>query len=124
MFCCFWTGIPRFLFLLLGALTITLVASLGAWSKPPSLLEEIHKNAGVTCDQCHRENPPSSPVPTPICFQCHGSYEKLAEQTENTKPHNPHASHEGNLDCETCHHVHKPSVNYCAKCHTFGFKDP
>ena len=26
--------------------------------------------------------------------------------------------------CESCHHVHKASVNCCASCHQFEFKVP
>jgi uncharacterized paraquat-inducible protein A len=48
---------------------------------------------------------------------------RLAEKTGKLE-HNPHASHEGDLSCESCHHAHKPSEDHCAKCHTFGMKVP
>jgi len=93
-----------------------------AQQTPP--LEEKHKNAGITCEACHKEKPPSQPVLAAVCLSCHGSYSELGEKTKDVKPHNPHESHLGELDCDNCHHVHKPSVNYCGKCHTFGFKVP
>ena len=88
------------------------------------LLEEKHKNVGITCEDCHKEKPPSKLVPTAVCLSCHGSYSELTEKTKDVKPRNPHESHLGELDCDNCHHVHKPSVNYCGECHTFGFKVP
>ena len=82
-----------------------------------------HTNAGLACSVCHAENPPAKPVQSPTCEGCHGDYTKLAEMTIDDVP-NPHASHWGNLDCAMCHHMHRPSENYCAKCHPFDFKVP
>ena len=87
------------------------------------LLEEKHKNAGITCDACHPETPPGKAVSMEVCLGCHGDYAKLAEQTGKAEP-NPHESHEGPVPCEKCHHNHKASENYCASCHNFGFKVP
>jgi hypothetical protein len=87
------------------------------------LLEEKHKNAGLACDACHKETPPANKVSMEACLGCHEDYAKLAEKTSKAKP-NPHDSHEGPIACEKCHHNHKPSVNYCASCHNFGFKVP
>jgi hypothetical protein len=28
------------------------------------------------------------------------------------------------LECEACHHLHRPSEDYCFQCHVFGFKVP
>jgi hypothetical protein len=58
------------------------------------------------------------------CFSCHGNYDKLADKTDGKGSHNPHASHNGDLPCESCHHVHKASENFCAGCHQFEFKVP
>ena len=87
------------------------------------LLEERHKDAGITCDACHQETPPGKEVPMEVCAGCHGDYAKLAEETGKVEP-NPHDSHEGPVPCEKCHHNHRPSENYCASCHNFGFKVP
>ncbi len=88
-------------------------------------LYQRHVAAGLTCASCHKENPPSTPVPTATCLSCHGSYDALADQTENIGPANPHDSHQGQLPCESCHHIHMPSVSYCAQCHQqFHFQVP
>jgi fumarate reductase flavoprotein subunit len=89
-----------------------------------SNLGDKHKNAGVDCKSCHKEAPPSYLVPMQICLECHGGdYEKLAEQTTKVAP-NPHDSHLGKAPCEFCHHAHKPSEYYCAKCHILDSKVP
>jgi Zn finger protein HypA/HybF involved in hydrogenase expression len=106
-------------------LTIGLISqALPAWAADRPLLVEKHQSASLGCDACHKENPPKTPAPTPICTACHGNYEKLAQLTQKVMPHNPHESHEGEMDCAECHHVHKPSVDYCWKCHQFDFKVP
>jgi len=98
--------------------------SILAMAAESSFLAGKHKNAGVDCESCHKENPPSKPVPMPICLECHGGdYEKLAEQTTKVAP-NPHDSHLGKAQCEFCHHAHKPSEYYCAKCHILDSKVP
>jgi hypothetical protein len=89
----------------------------------PSFLADKHKIAGVSCEDCHKENPPKEQVPTPVCNRCHGNQEKIAEMSRNIVP-NPHDSHLGNLKCELCHHAHRPSENYCSTCHEFDYKVP
>jgi len=38
---------------------------------------------------------------------------------------NPHQSHNGELDCAVCHHMHKASEKYCIQCHSqYDFKVP
>ncbi len=87
-----------------------------------TFLADKHKAAGLDCNACHIESQ-SKPPDTKVCLQCHGPYDKLAARTEKVEP-NPHASHQGELECESCHHGHKASVDFCAKCHTFDFKVP
>jgi hypothetical protein len=91
-----------------------------AWAAESSLTDK-HQKSGINCAGCHKETPPNAKVPMAACFQCHGDYAKLAEKTKKL-PQNPHASHLDDLECDKCHHVHKPSVDYCAQCHKFGFK--
>jgi hypothetical protein len=86
-------------------------------------LADRHKGAGIECSGCHKETPPKEEPAMEACLKCHGPYEKLAAKGEKLE-HNPHASHLGELECSNCHHGHKPSVDYCARCHTFGFKVP
>jgi hypothetical protein len=93
------------------------------WAAQPVLLGDKHISFGVQCDGCHKESPPQNKVPTAVCQGCHDGYKALAERTRKVEP-NPHMSHEGELECETCHHSHKPSEDHCDSCHNFGFKVP
>jgi len=89
-----------------------------------SLLADKHKSAGIDCESCHQEKPPGKPVPMEICLGCHGGdFAKLADQTKKVAP-NPHDSHLGNVPCEFCHHLHRPSEFYCSKCHLLDSKVP
>ena len=93
------------------------------WAAEGALLADKHKNTGITCEGCHKENPPKENVSTLMCMNCHGDYAKLAQQTQKAEQ-NPHKSHVGELDCDKCHHSHKLSTDYCDKCHIFNFKVP
>jgi hypothetical protein len=88
-----------------------------------SLLADKHKAAGISCEGCHKENPPKGLVPTGVCTKCHGDQAKLANRTQKVIP-NPHESHLENVKCELCHHAHKSSENYCSTCHEFDYKVP
>ena len=97
-----------------------------AWAADKQqFLADRHQTKDMTCGSCHQESPPQTAVPMAACLKCHGPYEKLADKTKNVKPNNPHASHNGDVACESCHHGHKTPENYCAQCHpTFEFKVP
>ncbi|MEN6466165.1 MAG: cytochrome c3 family protein [Syntrophaceae bacterium] len=86
-------------------------------------LADRHQAKKIECAGCHKESPPKAAVTGAMCMKCHGTYAKVAKQTDKVTP-NPHASHMGELACEECHHGHKPSVDRCAECHEFGFKVP
>jgi hypothetical protein len=86
----------------------------------PSFLGDKHKVAGITCDGCHKENPPKERVSTAVCTKCHGDQAKVAQRTQKVIP-NPHDSHLENVKCELCHHAHKRSEDYCITCHDFGY---
>jgi hypothetical protein len=87
-------------------------------------LIDKHLAAGVTCAQCHTQTT-ATPPNTATCLSCHGAtYGKLAELTAKDNP-NPHASHQGELDCNECHHVHVASETLCSQCHNnFEMKTP
>jgi hypothetical protein len=87
------------------------------------MLADRHKDAGVDCQACHGQSPPTGAAPVVACAGCHGDIAKVAERTQSLHP-NPHESHEGEMPCDECHHAHKLSVDYCAKCHQFGFQVP
>lgn len=93
-------------------------------ASPGGALLGKHLGFGLNCASCHKENPPSVAVKMEQCFTCHGDYDKLADKTDGKGSHNPHASHNGDLPCESCHHMHMPSVNFCAQCHQFEFNVP
>jgi hypothetical protein len=83
-----------------------------------------HTAYGLACVSCHDEEPAAKSVPTPVCMSCHGSNDDLADLTDDKGADNPHASHNGPLDCDNCHHAHKPSVNFCQQCHAFDMEVP
>lgn len=86
-------------------------------------LIDKHIAAKVGCGQCHTAGV-SVPPAAVTCLSCHGgTYQKLAESTANDTP-NPHESHQGEIRCAECHHVHKASVTLCNKCHTFDMHTP
>jgi fumarate reductase flavoprotein subunit len=87
-------------------------------------LIDKHLAAGLTCDKCHTENPPTKGPEMATCLACHGgTYEKLAAMTEKNQP-NPHASHQGPLPCSSCHHVHVASQTFCNNCHNYDMTTP
>jgi hypothetical protein len=105
-----------------GLLSLLLLLSVSMARMP--LAAEVccsdkHVKAGLSCDNCHGAATVTAGagVDTAKCLSCHGSYEKLAKQTERMK-RNPHAdSHCGELDCNKCHHGHRADENYCGGCH-------
>ena len=86
-------------------------------------LIDKHVTAHVTCTQCHSAGTTVAPT-TAICLTCHGgTYQNLAARTAIDMP-NPHESHQGEIFCAECHHVHKASVTVCNQCHTFDMRTP
>ncbi|MEN6423169.1 MAG: cytochrome c3 family protein [Smithella sp.] len=107
----------------MGILLFILAVSSAGWSqKTPetgALLGDRHKAAGVGCVQCHKDKP-SAPVNTAVCSGCHPNVAK--GETIREKLPNPHNAHMEYPACAECHHVHKPSDNQCAGCHSFNFR--
>lgn len=109
------------------------VASLGRWdaiAQPAAapgaghgFLIDKHLAAGLNCASCHKESPPAKAPEMSMCESCHGSYDQIAAKTASDDP-NPHQSHQGQVPCETCHHVHQASESFCDQCHAFGMKVP
>ncbi|MBZ0291644.1 MAG: cytochrome c3 family protein [Anaerolineae bacterium] len=70
------------------------------------------------------------------CFQCHehGSYDQIAWRTTDlgvtdaqagghiANPHHP--PHFSDLECYSCHQMHRPSTLLCSECHTYVFRFP
>jgi len=106
-----------------------------------NLLAHAHKQAGVSCHDCHESSIPvqmeegvkyitgdfETPMKTrefskEMCLKCH-NYNEVKAKT-NFEESNPHDSHNGDLECFKCHKMHESSNVFCAKCHNFSwFKD-
>jgi len=88
-------------------------------------LSHTHRLSGVACCDCHEMPNSAGPLKTEKCLSCHGSFEEVADATNNLDP-NPHNSlHWGKeLDCDLCHHQHAKSENFCAQCHMWGLVVP
>ncbi len=85
----------------------------------------IHRLNNITCQMCHGKAKKPEAVKMKQCATCHDA-DKLAAQTAQVKPENPHTSpHYGtSLDCNVCHHQHEKSGNFCSQCHKFDFVVP
>lgn len=119
----------RLLVVVASLLAVLLVPAMNVFSQTAApggghgFLIDKHVAAHVTCAQCHSAGMAAPPA-TATCLTCHGgTYQKLAESTANDMP-NPHASHQGEIPCAECHHVHKESVTLCNQCHTFDMHTP
>jgi len=87
-------------------------------------LIDKHSEKGVNCAACHAAAPPPAAPAMTVCLGCHGgSYQAIAAKTTSVEP-NPHASHQGDIPCASCHHIHKASESFCDQCHSFGLKTP
>lgn len=105
-------------------------------------LDNIHSQANVQCKDCH-DYPVSAEISSGInyvfgnytvgtdgellpvtydnemCLDCHISYEYIAMSTDFLY-RNPHKSHNGDLECKTCHVSHGEQIDYCSTCHDNG----
>ncbi len=114
-------SVSVYIFLLVS--TLFLASACLTWAENKSFLADKHRNRGIPCNGCHEENPPGKEPSFQKCLACHGDYSSVAQLTEKLKV-NPHASHDGDLSCNLCHHAHKKSEDYCIKCHVFDYEVP
>ena len=93
------------------------------WTKIP--LSHIHQQKGVSCKECHEDPASPEPADETVCKKCHGDTKALIAAASELKL-NPHFSpHDGKIsDCNKCHHQHKSSENFCARCHGLKYKVP
>jgi len=85
-----------------------------------ALLAVKHEATGISCSDCHAEDPPAERVPTDACMTCHEDYKDLA--ASYLDPHNAHVTYS---NCSDCHHVHRESELICQGCHhTFNVQAP
>ena len=71
------------------------------------------KLPNANCALCHSETPPSE--------RPNGDLKTLGSKPIPKGTVNPHLNHVEELYCRDCHHMHKPSTNYCEECHDNKF---
>lgn len=107
-----------------------------------NLLANKHAEAGLVCHDCHEPSITTQAeegikyitgnYQTPLekrsfskdfCLECHENYEEVKFENVKAKTDfeesNPHDSHNGELECNTCHSMHQQSQVMCAQCHLF-----
>ncbi|MCX5906009.1 MAG: cytochrome c3 family protein [Deltaproteobacteria bacterium] len=92
-----------------------------------SFLDNRHRQRGLYCLGCHSDyvDEYTADDTQAACVKCHGDYPEMIKKTSKTKySHNPHQSHYVDLKCSACHQGHKEFKDYCAQCHSFGYKTP
>ncbi|MFR6028254.1 MAG: cytochrome c3 family protein [Sutterella wadsworthensis] len=77
-------------------------------------------HASLDCTTCHANGQFKAPAKE-TCFQCHQSYQTVAERTAKMNP-NPHSNHRGEKDCNACHSMHGKSHFECNDCHNFAIR--
>ncbi len=108
----------KFLQVLLMSSVLLASASWAADQAPALRGAELHVSKGVQCQVCHGTN---GDIPTvEQCSTCHPK-DALIEKTKDVKPFNPHAAPH-NAECTGCHLQHEAAVDYCEKCHIYGYK--
>ena len=94
---------------------VLMASTFSAALDPQKPLADIHKEAGLGCEDCHGTGAKKL-VPMEKCLTCHESYVKVAERTKELYP-NPHDNHMIDRECTKCHKGHTAQVNYCQTCH-------
>jgi len=107
------------------------------------LLANTHKEAALVCKDCHHATLIESMREAFVfatgdysypfaereefgsaksCLgECHGEMEDVVALTAELEEYNPHDSHLGEMECNMCHKMHRPSVSFCADCHGEGW---
>ncbi|NLG69130.1 MAG: cytochrome c3 family protein [Firmicutes bacterium] len=86
-------------------------------------LGHLHGLRGIPCTACHVEGVDSAPEGDGVCVDCHGSLDQITTGAAGDRP-NPHDAHYQGLECTFCHHMHRPSEDFCLQCHDFGYRIP
>ncbi|MFB3819274.1 MAG: cytochrome c3 family protein [Candidatus Methylomirabilales bacterium] len=125
----FPNGVRLVLALAAAALLALLAFPARLPAQDPLLGIHRHEKAGIACAGCHVEKPPAAKVTTAQCLACHRDYPALAQRTADVVPNphapTPHSTPTEMPECDSCHHIHKPSQDSCAGCHdTFTYRTP
>jgi len=82
-----------------------------------------HKEAGLSCSDCHKEKTPSARPSQKVCRDCHSDMTDTKSKVyKDIAGHevtfNPHYTHTGSMRCTLCHKMHSTSELYCnTGCH-------
>ena len=95
----------------------------GIAQEKESFTADSHKERGLACAACHKEEQPKTAASGEACLTCHNSIEAIAERTKNfnKNPHKNHLTDSSDIACTECHQGHKANISLCNQCHT-GFK--
>ena len=80
---------------------------------------DSHKERGLTCAACHKEEQPKTAASGEACLTCHNSIEAVAEKTKDFErnPHKNHITDGSDVACTQCHQGHKDNISLCHQCH-------
>jgi hypothetical protein len=80
---------------------------------------DSHKERGLTCAACHKEEQPKTAASGEACLTCHNSIEAVAEKTKDfdRNPHKNHITDSSDVECTACHQGHKDNISLCHQCH-------
>ncbi|MBU2487042.1 MAG: cytochrome c3 family protein [Alphaproteobacteria bacterium] len=85
-------------------------------------LHDVHKEAGVACTACHKEEPAAVAPPNAVCVACHGAMLGQDAPAVFPDPHrSPHLGPDEIPACNDCHKIHRESEVTCVMCHR-GFE--
>ncbi len=104
-----------------------LLLALNSMANADLAINKVHLDNDISCADCHGTATPEKRASAKACLNCHeqipGSI-KTYTDAGNERSVNVHDSHDGQLRCTLCHHIHKPSTLYCADCHQFEVQVP
>ena len=85
-----------------------------------SFTADRHKERGLACAACHREDQPKTAASGESCLPCHKSIEAVAERTKDFEknPHKNHLLDVSDVACTDCHKGHKDDTPVCNQCHS------
>jgi hypothetical protein len=88
--------------------------------KKDDFTADRHKNRGLSCVACHKEEQPKTAASAQACLTCHKSLAAVAVRTKdyNHNPHDNHITSSSDVQCTQCHQGHKADTLLCNKCHS------
>ncbi|WP_052074617.1 cytochrome c3 family protein [Shewanella mangrovi] len=78
--------------------------------------QQHHLQQGIKCASCHG-NDVKAAIKNDTCLSCHGSYEKLGQQTKDMHLNVHQSPHFEHLECTACHTSHDQTTAFCQDCH-------